>query len=472
MLTETAALAAKLSLAQLAPMLASLVLARLVATHGADEFSAYSIVVFINVTGFIATTGFLQSLYYLCGQALGRQQPAAYGATLGAGLIWAAGLGVVCTVTSAVAGPSAALFGVAPFLCPQIARLGLIAACGLLPGTLLMVLRVHATMQGGAGLVTFVYAGGGVAAMAAAAALQYFGAAGVLWGITGVNWLMLAAMLAALRHKRLHLPRLTAGRAALRAVFATGWPTGAIIFLDSMASLISVMIVARYWLAATPLHACVLLCINVGLVGPLGLAQACIQRVSILHAQGDVGARDRCAWLAIRMAGAYGGIGAVLLGALGPQICSALGLSVGGVSAGLLHRIVLLGGVVLACQSVIVVAASALRGLGEARAPLVQAVIGYGVVAAGSELLFGVWLGGGLAGVWLGLAAGFAATAAALLRRCTHEFGPAFRRWAAKQPTCGFPKREETAHEHDQAERLPAHHRRQRCQPVGEPIRG
>jgi len=419
---ETASLAAKLALAQLAPMLASLVLARMVATHGADEFSAYSIVTFINITGFIAATGFLQSLYYLCGSALGRRQPAEYGATLGAGLIWATGLGGLCTLVSLLAGPASALAGVAPSLHPLIMRFGMIAACGLLPGTLLMVLRVHATMQGGAGLVTCIYAGGGLAAMAAAAALASFGAAGVLWGVAGVNWLMLAAMVTALRQKRLRLPRLTAGRAPLGAVFAIGWPTGAVIFMDSVASLISVMIVARCWLAATPLHACVLLCINVGLVCPLGLAQASIQRVSILHAQGDLPARDRCAWSVIAMAGAYGAIAGSLLGAFGPQICHALGLSVSEIAAGPIVTMSMLGGVVLACQSVIVVAASALRGLGVARAPLVQAVIGYGVVAAGCELLFGVTLNGGPAGVWWGLAAGFGATAAALLARCAKEF--------------------------------------------------
>jgi MATE family multidrug resistance protein len=416
-------LAVKLSLAQLAPMLASLYLAKLVARHGTDEFSAYAIVTAINITGFIAVTGFLQSLYYLCGRALGMRQPAAYGATLSAGLIWALVLGALCTLISMLAGPAAARAGVAPVLRPYVVQQGLVAATGLLPATLLMVLRVHATMQGGAGLVTAIYVGGGVTAVVAGAALAPFGAAGVLCGVAGTNWLMLAAMLAALRRKGLRLPPLSADAGALRGVFAMGWPTGAVIFLDSVASLLSIMIVARFWLAATPLHAAVLLCISVGLVGPLGLAQAAVQHVSILHAAGDGEARDRTAWSALRMAGAYGAIAAVCLALMGGQIASAFGPA-GAVPPGLLHVIVLLGGVVLACQSVIVVAASALRGLGVARAPLLQALIGYGVVAAGCELLLGVWLNFGPAGVWWGLAIGFGSTAAALLLRCAVEFAP------------------------------------------------
>ncbi len=422
-----ASLAAKLALAQLAPMLAGLCLARLVAMHGADEFSAYAIVTAINITGFIAVIGFLQSLYYACGRALGMKQPAVYGATLGAGLIWAGALGAVCTLVSALAGPAATLAGVAPVLRPIIAHLGLVAACGLLPATLLMVLRVHATMQSAAGLVTAIYGGGGFA-IAAAAALARCGADGVLWGVAATNWLMLAAMLVAMRRPALTLPPLFADarlvREALRRVFAMGWPTGAVIFLDSVASLISVMIVARFWPAVTPLHAAVLLCISVGLVGPLGIAQAAIQRVSILHAAGDVAARDRTAWSALGMAGAYGVIAALCLGLMGAAFCRSFGTSAAAVPPGLLHTVVTLGGMVLACQSVIVVAASALRGLGVARAPLVQALIGYGVVAAGCELIFGVALHGGPAGVWAGLATGFGFTAAGLLLRCIREFGP------------------------------------------------
>jgi MATE family multidrug resistance protein len=426
---ETASLAAKLSLAQLAPMLASLCLAKLVAMHGADDFSAYSIVTSLNITCYITATGFLQSLYYVCGRALGRREPQTYAATLSAGLIWAAGLGIACTLISVLAGPAATAFGVAPVLRPQIAHLGLVAACGLLPTTLLMVLRVHATMKGGAGLVTGVYIGGGLLATVMAAALARFGAPGVLWGVTAANWLMLAAMLAGLRAPRLRLPSLSAGSSALRAalgtVFAMGWPTGAIIFLDSVASLVSVMIVARFWLPVTPLHAAVLLCISIGLVGPLGLSQVAIQRVSISNAEGDFATRDCSAWSVLGMAAVYGVIAAIVLGCLGGEIGQALiGPAVTAVPPALLRTIVILGGVVLGCQSVIVVAASALRGLGVAKAPLVQALIGYGVVAAGSELLFSLWLKGGAAGVWWGLVVGFASTAAALLLRCFKEFGP------------------------------------------------
>ena len=424
---EMASLAAKLSLAQLAPMLASLYLARLAALHGPMAFSAYSIVTSVNITCYITVTGFLQSLYYVCGRALGRSQPETYAATLGAGLVWAAIFGVVCTAVSALAGPGAALLGVAPVLKPQITQLGLVAACGVMPSILLMVLRVHATMKGGAGLVTAVYIGGGLIAAGVSTVLGHTGAAGVLWGFAATNWLMLAVLLAGLRLRHLRLPPLFADRAgfrdALGVVFATGWPTGAIIFLDSVASLVSVMIVARFWLKVTPLHAAVLLCISVGLVGPLGLAQAAIQRVSISNAEGDIDTRNRCAWAVLAMAGAYGVIAAVGLGLMGGEIGRALlGPAAAAVPDELMRLIVTLGGVVLGMQSLIVVAASALRGLGVAKAPLIQALIGYGVVAAGGELFFSLWLKGGAAGVWWGLVVGFGSTAVALLMRCAKEF--------------------------------------------------
>lgn len=428
------ALASKMSMAQFAPLAVSLYVAGLVAAQGGLQFSAYSLVNSLNVTVFIAVSSFLQGLYYVGGRAIGRNELVEYRTAIKAGAAIALVTALLASVLSALAGPILATFGVDARVLGQAGMIGMAAVIGILPAQLLVVYRVHAALNGQAGLVTLISVLGAVGS--AAAATLVIGRAGdpdqaVLWVVVSValvNWVMLAVAAVSLACLRsLRFPRVESGdagtsfRRMLVIVWNIGWPIGAVVFLDSLASFISTLLTARYWLAAVPAHSVVWLWIVMSLVVPLGVAQATTQRVAVTHAQGDLHSRNAIVIAALVLAALYGVLGAAALTAF-PLAFGGLLAPASDETAPLLRQLMPLGGIVLALQAVIIVAAATLRGIGLTRAPLFQAFIGYCVVATGAQFLLAIVLGIGPAGIWWGLIIGFGVTAIAVLWRCVREF--------------------------------------------------
>jgi MATE family multidrug resistance protein len=210
--------------------------------------------------------------------------------------------------------------------------------------------------------------------------------------------------------ERVHAP-------AMRLIVSVGWPIGAVVLLDSLTLLVSQLLVGRFWLEAVPVHAVVVLWTSMGLVIPLGIAQAAVQHVAVHHSRNDWRARNRVAVASLALGGLYGAValglfagapvslGAVLLGA--PAFEQA--------SQALLRQIMPLGGVVLALQGLVIIAAAILRGVGQTRGPLFQALVGYLGVAAGGQAVCAFGLKLGVVGVWWGLTAGFAFIAVAVV---------------------------------------------------------
>jgi MATE family multidrug resistance protein len=426
-------LSLKMALALLAPLLAGLWLARLVAAHGALPFSGYTLVNAVNTTFFIAASSFLQSLYYVGGRALGRGEPAHYRAGMAAGVVLALLFGGAGAAISAGIGPLLGLLHMDPGLVAHARPLGLAAAAAMLPMPLLVVHRVHASLNERAGLVTLLsVAGALLTAVLASAWIRAAGAAPLhaallaIWCTAGVNWLMLAiALLTCRASTALRLPPAPAPhlRPAVREVAAIGWPIGAVVLLDSLASLVSSLLVGYYWLPWVPLHMTVLLLVTVALIGPLGIAQAAVQHVSVTHARGQLKERNLVAAAALLL-GLLFSLLVLAAFTLWPARIAALLLTPQALAAAapLLAPVMTLGAVLLAQQALIVIAAALLRGIGQTRAPMRQAFVGYTLVASGGQLLLGPVLGYGLPGVWWGLLLGFGATAFAVLWRCREEF--------------------------------------------------
>ena len=68
-------------------------------------------------------------------------------------------------------------------------------------------------------------------------------------------------------------------------------------------------------------------------------------------------------------------------------------------------------------DSIQVVGAQSLRGLKDARAPMILAGVSYWLIGAPACLGLGLWLGMGGLGIWIGLAIGLAAAAVLMTAR-------------------------------------------------------
>jgi multidrug resistance protein, MATE family len=434
-----AALAAKLSLAMLAPLLLSLYLARLVAAQGELVFSGYSIVSATHTALFIVGSSFLQVLYFLGGRALGAGDALAYRHGMRAGLGHAKLIAWFTAGVCVLAGAVLHVLGYAPELVAVVVWLGPMAALTTMPAFLLVVWRVHASLNGRAGFVTSVAAAGaGVGAVVATAAVgldspgPLEAAMRVLATLAAVQWGMLAVVHWGLRGLPLHHAGDAAAdpvgrrlRQAGREMWTYGWPIGAVVLMDNALTLSSTLAIGRWWIDALPAHSVVVLWVALGLIVPLGIAQAGVQHVAIAHARGDVASRNRGAVAALVLAAGYGVAAALLMRALAvPAGELLLPPSVGGQAQhALWHSFMPLGGIVLAAEGVIVVAAALMRGMGLTRAPLLQALIGYAVFGTGGQVLCAEVLGLGPTGIWWGLVIGFGVTALVVTLHCLHALG-------------------------------------------------
>lgn len=427
-------LSAKMALVQTAPLLMSVLVAGLIAKHSTRSYAAYALMASFNLPIFIAAASMLQALYYLGGRAMGQGRHEDYEAAMLAGFGFASLVALVCSGLSALSSQALSLFGIDPDLAQAAHGFGIANAMGLWPALLMVVFRVHASLRQRAGLASGLYVVGALCGSAwAVLAMQLWGhdasqASEMAVGAVSLsNWIMAALGLGALlgmKPLRLDWPSHGARvRAAWAQLFAVGWPVGAVVLLDSLMLAFAALVAGRYWPQTVPAHSAAALWVTFALVLPLGIAQAVVQYVAVAHARGDVQERNRRAVLAMVLTLVTGAatllvfslaatpLGAAVLGPAAYQPDTALAL----------RQIMPWAGLVLCMQAVIVVGAAILRGLGQTRAPLLQALFGYGLVGIGGQWLLAVVYGGALLGLWQGLAAGFGLTAVALCWRCARE---------------------------------------------------
>lgn len=402
-------LTASLGFTQLVPLLTSIMLALIVARLGSRWFSSYMLVASINITTTVAAGALFQALFIVGGRALGCERPSDYDAARRATWWIAVVASVAVTVISVLIGPALAALHIDPVLAGTAGDLGRIVAIGLPPALCTMVLRIHAALFGFMLRATVIYAVGGLSTIAfAMLGSQYGGLNMVGAGIVFGNWfqfglalLLLQSPLTDTSHMRGEiLP-------PLRALWHLGWPVALVVFMDSFASSASTLVVARFWPSYVPQHSTMLLAITIGLILPLGLGMAALQRVTIADASNGPTQAAMVARRAMAIALCYGILVVVAASIVG------FGLSI---------PLLFPAGLLLALQSVIVVAAAVLRTAGLIRAPLIYGAIGYLLLGVGGAWALGVEAGYGIYGVWTGLISGFGFTACAVLNRAFAHF--------------------------------------------------
>ena len=253
-------------------------------------------------------------------------------------------------------------------------------------------------------------------------------ALGLVGGGVGstLTWFVISAVLVLFtvrnpRLRRFHLfgrmwrfdPERTSSMAVL------GWPIGVTLALE-----MGVVALAAYfmgWIGAPAVaaHAVALQIAALTFMVPLGLSQAATVRVGLALGRGDDIAMTRAGWTAFAIGVSFMGVMALFIWSM-PRSLVTLFLRDQPANALTIALAVSFLKVAAAFQLVDgaqVIGAGMLRGLHDTRWPLLFALIGYWFVGLGigSWLAFTRdWKG---VGIWIGLASGLAAVAAAMLLR-------------------------------------------------------
>ena len=421
--------AVKMVIVQLAPLIASLVIARLIASTGDLVFSAYSLVNSINLTVFIVVSGMLQAIYVLGGNAIGKKEKQQYASIVYAGIWLSVILAIFATAFSAMIGLILKGLNYDANFVEYSLYFSLTACLSIFPSILLVTFRIHAALNQHAGIASILYLIGALFTVVISLLFhsQFDNAISITLFIMitfgASQWLMLLLALFFLNIypelkylKSEH--QTTRPFELLKVLYAIGWPIGVVVFLDAFAPLFSSLFVGRLAIDAMPVHSAVSLWVVVFAIIPLGLSQSVVQQISILNGQQQFDARNQVALLAMLLTCAYGILVYLIFLTWSVEIGELLLGKANESGQQLLGKLMPLGGLLVALQGVIIVAAAILRGIGQTKAPMLQAVIGYLVIASGMQVLLGYFLEQGVTGIWLGMITGYFVTAIIISSQC------------------------------------------------------
>jgi MATE family multidrug resistance protein len=261
-----------------------------------------------------------------------------------------------------------------------------------------------------------------------------FGAFGApVFGVVGaglasalVNLLMPLALLGLIaRNRRLRRFRLL-GRLwrpdwpRFREVFRVGLPIAGQMWLEIGLFAGAALVVGLLGAAPLAAHAVAVQMATATFMVPLGIAQAATARVGLAAGSGDRAGAARAGSAAVALGTGFMAVSALAMvagsGAL-PWLFLGDADAAAPEAAALAATLLVIAGLFQLADGVQVVAAGALRGLRDTRAPMLFAAVGYWAIGLPVGLLLGFPLGFGVTGIWIGLAAGLGVVAALLLRR-------------------------------------------------------
>ncbi len=206
--------------------------------------------------------------------------------------------------------------------------------------------------------------------------------------------------------------------ARFRAIFAMGLPIGLMLAAETGLFSGVALLMGLIGPDALAAHAIALQLAAIAFMTPLGLGQATTARVGLAAGRRDGDGVRRAAWVAMGatlgfmalMAAVFVAAPRLLVGVFldDTAATSAFGLAVSYLGIAALFQL---------ADGAQVSAASALRGLGDTRAPMLAAVTGYWAIGLPAAWTLGFPLGLEGVGVWLGIAVGLAAAAAMLIWR-------------------------------------------------------
>ncbi len=256
--------------------------------------------------------------------------------------------------------------------------------------------------------------------------LPAMGMAGAGLATTAVQFAMLAAQLAVVLWLRPFRRYHVLGRfwradwRRLAAIFRLGLPISAMLLLE--AGVFVAAVVLTGWLGTVPLasHQIAVQIASLTFMVPFGIAQAATVRVG--HAVGrrdEAGAR-RAGYAALGLGIGFMACMALLVGAFRhdlPRIFIDVTKGEGPAVVALTATLLLCAALFQIFDGAQAIAAGALRGRNDTRAPMLIAACSYWLVGFSLAYALGIAGGAGAVGVWIGLSAGLAAAAILLTAR-------------------------------------------------------
>ncbi|MBV8593603.1 MAG: hypothetical protein JOZ27_04785, partial [Caulobacteraceae bacterium] len=225
--------------------------------------------------------------------------------------------------------------------------------------------------------------------------------------------------------------------AKLAEVFRLGVPIGLTMVFEAMLFNSMTLVMGRFGTPALAAHQIALNVASITFMVPLGIGLAATVRVGLAAGAGDSRAARRAGLTAVAVALAFIVLCGAVMALAGAGIA---GLYIGGRTAEDLE-VIALAALFLKVAAAFqlfdasqVVFALSLRGLKDARAPMLIAAGAYWLVGAPTCIGLGIGLGLKGLGIWIGLAVGLAAAALAMGTRFLRLTGPRPRRKPLASP--------------------------------------
>ena len=216
--------------------------------------------------------------------------------------------------------------------------------------------------------------------------------------------------------------------ARLAEVFRLGLPIGVTMVFEVMLFNAATLVMGAFGAAALAAHQIALNFASITFMVPLGVAMAATVRVGLAAGQADLKAARRAGFTAMAVGASCAAVSGLIMISAGRGIA---GLYIDGRAAGD-QDVIALADLFLKVaagfqmvDALQVVGGLSLRGLKDARMPMILAGAAYWLIGAptGLILAFGLHLRG--LGVWIGLAVGLAAAAALMIARFARLTRPA-----------------------------------------------
>ncbi len=381
--------------------------------------------------------GVLFALDPVVSQAVGAADRVAIARGVQRGGVLAIGMALVAMVLLVPAGPALTLFRQPPEVVPVATRYvhGLIP--GVLPFYLFIVLRQSLQAMGRVRAILSTV----IAANLVNVFLNWIlifgnlgapplGAVGSAWATTGSRWFMMVGLLALgwplLAPSLRPLRRDALAAKPLVRLLRVGAPVGGQQFLEFGVFGAAGLLMGLLGAIALASHQVALQLAALTFMVPLGVAQATSVLVGQAVGRGDAPGARRASGAGLLIGVGFMTLTAILFLAFPDLLSRAFSddAPVIATAAVLLP----IAGVFQVFDGIQVVAAGALRGVGDTRVPMILNLVGFWFVGLPVSAALGLWLEGGPAGIWWGLAIGIGVVAVLLSHRIRRRFGRELRR--------------------------------------------